>query len=193
MNLQETMNKLGLPYGMSYAKDNVLEWQACLYELCEKVFDNKWDDWQNAEAFKDDYQYTKQITNIYWRILNKYYTLDMIQWTYEDTEDDAKKTMRKFCNNIEATHTKYVGLIATQEEALLKMTYSLESSSEQKFNDTPDSEGDYSADKYTTNITKVTSQVAQNPLDVYEARKKALENLYTSWEEDILKGIIHYE
>ena len=193
MNLQETMNKLGLPYGMTYAIESVIDWQASLYDLCGKVFKNKWDTWQDEETFKDDYKYTKQITNIYWRILNKYYTLDMIQWTYEDTEDDAIKTMRKFCNNIVATHTKYVGLIATQEEALLKMTYSLESSSEQRFNDTPDSEGDYSAEKYTTNITKVTSQVAQNPLDVYEARKKALENLYTSWEEDILKGIIHYE
>lgn len=192
MNLQETMNKLGLKFEMYYNADNVAEGNMSLRDICVIVFKDI-ATWETAEAFDSDYQYTKQIANIYWRIINKYYNLDMIQWTFEDTEEEAKKVMRKFCNNIEATHSKYVALIANQEEALLKMTYSLESSSVQKFNDTPDSEGDYSAEKYTTNITKVTSNVAQNPLDVYEARKKALENMYTSWEEDILKGIIHYE
>ncbi len=192
MNLQQTMNKIfDGKIQVRYEYEHV-DTNFGYRELGKRLYASTSPDWED-ETFIRDYKYTKQIASIYWKVVNMYLLLDNIQWTFTEDEEEARKVMKKFCNNIVATHKEFVERIASQEEALLKMTYSLESSSEQRFNDTPDSEGNYNTDEYTTNITKIKNNVAQNPLQVYEARKATLENLYNEWMKKVLKGIIHYE
>ena len=136
MNLEATMKKINFDINLRYEFENVdtsdgLRSLAKL--LLNPTTNSNWED----ECFKKDYQYTYQVASVYWKIVNLYLNLDNIDWTFLDDEEEAKKVLKKFINNIVATHKYYCSLIATQEEALLKMTYSLESSSEQRFNDSP--------------------------------------------------------
>lgn len=75
-------------------------------------------------------------------------------YEYEDTEDiDVESKLYRLCSKSDILLDQYLPLYNKLKEDIK----SVESRTISKFNDTPTSQGKYTADEYTSNITQITN------------------------------------
>ena len=131
-----------------------------------------------------------EIDEFWKRLLIKYEKGYVISASEDATDDNLKTPFRRVLarifEKIVETQDSYIPLIRFQEANIDKLTEDLKiiNSITSKFNDTPQSEGDYSTSDYTSTITKTineTSSPIGNIADKLDVARKALTDIYDKW------------
>ena len=120
-----------------------------------------------------------------------------ICYTDDDTiaDDDSAKVFASFMGPIVAwmssSDTKFSLLIANQEANRDKLLQQIKSSSVNRFNDTPQNQGEFEDNSHNTNVTKTENATDGTTL---LARLNEIENnlkrLYEDWSNEFRKFII---
>ena len=109
-------------------------------------------------------------------------------------DDDSEKVFANFIGAIIAwmssSDEKYSLLIKNLEDNKTKLLGTIKSSSEQRFNDTPQNGGDWSADNHTTNYKKNTSETDGGTLlSRLNEVEDNIKELYDDWSDEFRKFI----
>lgn len=117
------------------------------------------------------------------------FTSDKATLTNDENKNLFEKFLYKLINKIAFTQDRYLTLIKfyTQNKNDLLKQISTTSSRVSRFNDTPQDEGVFTTDEYTTNLTQDT-QTASTDKDSLIIRlaeiQNNFENLYKNWLEE---------
>ena len=88
-------------------------------------------------------------------------------------------------NILVMTYDKYAILIKGLDDIRLKLLAQVESSTETGYNDTPQSEGDYTDSTHKTSYTKVKSLTdGATPIERLDEVHKKIKNLYLEWSDE---------
>lgn len=120
-----------------------------------------------------------------------------ICYTDDDTisDDDSAKVFADFVGPIiawmKASDTKFSLLIANQEANKTKLLDQIKSSSVNRFNDTPQNQGQFEDDSHNTNFTKTESATdGATLLARLNEIEDNLKRLYEDWSKEFRKFII---
>lgn len=100
----------------------------------------------------------------------------------EALDDKIKKFARHFCNIIKSTFSEYSQLISFYDNNRANLLDKLSNTTTTRFNDTPENGGEFEADSYTSNFTKITTESDPGSLisRLDEVRRK-LVDIYDKW------------
>lgn len=131
----------------------------------------------------------KYLNTMFRRLTNKWINND-VYFTYSNHEltDEEKLTkMRRMLDTFNETYGDYVELIKRFESLISSDIPSyITSENETRFNDTPTSENDYSADIYTTTISKIISRTGVDTIERYKQVQDVIEDIYSKWERKFI-------
>lgn len=146
---------------------------------------------KQAEAQENQFIYARFLCNYFFP---KYYRAAVPPYvlafaTSPTWREVYEQFFAKFSDRTLATFPKYSRLIKFYEAKEAELMNRLESATESlnKFNDTPQEEGDYSTDAHTTTATKATTKTAtdyETPMKRLKEIRDNLEDLYNAWAED---------
>lgn len=98
---------------------------------------------------------------------------------------DIYPQMRKILDKIDYTVPVYARFIADKQKYLeeIKSTVDTTITAESRHNDTPNANSDYSANEYTSDISKSTSTSSTDidPVERYKQVHDLIENVYRNW------------
>ena len=105
------------------------------------------------------------------------------------TEGITEKVLRKFSYVYNTTKDRYLTLIDIYTNQKANLLNKIESSTVQRYNDTPQNGGDWSDDEHTSNITRIENSNDFTPLmDRINEIQNKLRNIQKDWEDEF-KGI----
>lgn len=91
----------------------------------------------------------------------------------------------KVINIIVNTYDKYAAILAAFNTAKSKLMGQVEATTETGYNDTPQSEGDYTDDTHRSSYTKVTSKVdGATPVERLDEIQKKIRNTMLEWTNE---------
>ena len=91
----------------------------------------------------------------------------------------------KMINILINTYDKYAAILDSFATAKAKLMGQVESSTETGYNDTPQSEGDYTDSTHRTSYTKVKSLVdGATPIDRLDEIQKKIRNIMLEWSDE---------
>ena len=106
----------------------------------------------------------------------------------ELTKDEIYKVMRKVLDKVDYTVPIYAKLIEVKEKYLENIKDTVETNVEavSRHNDTPNADNDYSADNFTSDISKSTTKSSTDidSVERYKQVKDLIENTYSKWLEE---------
>lgn len=141
---------------------------------------------KNPTFIATDFKY---LNTMFRRLTNKWINND-VYFTYSNHEltDEEKLTkMRRMLDTFNETYGDYVELIKRFESLISSDIPSyITSENETRFNDTPTSENDYSADIYTTTISKIISRTGVDTIERYKQVQDVIEDIYSKWERKFI-------
>ena len=116
--------------------------------------------------------------------------------TYDEDDDTLNYAFNRFWSKVHSiynfTYDKYGTLLDIYEDKLDKLMNPITSSSSSinKFNDTPQGEGDYSDDEHTTSLYRNIGQVEQDastPIDRIKEIQNKITNVMLDWTNEYKK------
>lgn len=128
----------------------------------------------DANKSKLDIALRKLIT--YWHTHEIY-----LAYTDDNEELDTTKIGMKVLDIFSRTMESYFQVIDRYNNMLENATEALTSTSTTTFNDTPTADGDYSAEKYSTNISKNKIEQQVDPVARYQQLTTLITNIYQAW------------
>ena len=141
------------------------------YDYISGLVNQDQDDWSNQH-------YERLADLIVKRFLNSY-----CYWTESETFDfePAYNFMGRLFYLMEMTSPKYLTLLKAYEDSQDELLSPVETktSGSNRFNDTPQDEGDFANDEHTTNISEMENTI-QNDLDSKMGRIREIESNYSN-------------
>lgn len=154
-------------------------------------FDSFFNEYCGLSNYKDSKfkQYDSILNILIKKLFNRWLNNDHIYLVATEPKelkkDDIYKVMRKVLDKVDYTVPIYAKLIEVKEKYLenIKDTVETRSESISKHNDTPNADNDYSADKFTSDISKseATSSTDIDSVERYKQVKDLIENTYQMW------------
>ena len=112
-------------------------------------------------------------------------------WYCVEVDDNLTATeiksqfLDKMINILVNTYDKYAAILDSFATAKAKLMGQVESSTETGYNDTPQSEGDYTDSTHRTSYTKVTSLVdGATPVERLDEIQKKIRNTMLEWTDE---------
>lgn len=129
------------------------------------------------------------LNTMFYRLVNKWINNDIYYcWSKKELTDDEKiERLRRLLDKFNDTYGEYVDLIKRYEALTTSDIPSyVESSTETRFNDTPLADADYSAEQFTSNVSKIVSKTGVDTIERYKAVKEVIEDVYEKWERNFI-------
>lgn len=104
-----------------------------------------------------------------------------LDYTDDDEKLDPTKIGMKVLEIFSRTMDSYFQVIDRYNTMLENATNDLTVTSTTSFNDTPTADGNYSAEKYSTNISKNVVNQAIDPVARYQQLTVLITNIYQAW------------
>lgn len=104
-----------------------------------------------------------------------------LDYTDDDEKLDTTKIGMKVLEIFSRTMDSYFQVIDRYDDMLKKATADLTVTSTTSFNDTPTANGEYSAEKYSTSISKNVVNQAIDPVARYQQLTVLITNIYQAW------------
>lgn len=141
---------------------------------------------KNPTFIATDFKY---LNTMFRRLTNKWINNDVYfcYSNHELTDEEKLTKMRRMLDTFNETYGDYVELIKRFESLISSDIPSyITSENETRFNDTPTSENDYSADIYTTTISKIISRTGVDTIERYKQVQDVIEDIYSKWERKFI-------
>lgn len=123
------------------------------------------------------------------RLITYWHTYDVcLAYTDEKSTVDTIKAAKakvsfKMLEILNRTKSMYTSLIGRYQQ-MLNSQYSISSTSEMRFNDTPTAINNYSAENCTTNVTTNTTTQNIDPVARYDQIKRQIADVYEIWLQE---------
>ena len=137
-----------------------------------------------------DYISKPHIEDLFKLLKGRFYDWYAVEIDSEDdpltaTSPELINFMARFMAILVNTYDKYAAILDSFAVANTKLMGQVESSTETGYNDTPQSEGDYTDSTHRTTYTKVTSLVdGATPIDRLDEIQKKIRNIMLEWSDE---------
>lgn len=134
------------------------------------------------------YQNNQYLDKVLKRLVNRWNNTQAILAVVEEGYDKTE-VQKRFINKVllkfQMTQDYYVEAIKRYESYLSdSKTLSNTSTTTTRFNDTPNSEGEYVGTNYTNNITETSTTTPIDKVDRYIQFRTLINNLYSDWVDE---------
>lgn len=143
--------------------------------------------WVSNEGDHDPKPYIEDLFNLLKARFYDWYAVEIDSADDPLTNSSPELTdfMIKFINVLVNTYDKYAAILDSFAIAKAKLMGQVESSTETGYNDTPQSEGDYTDSTHRSSYTKVTSLVdGATPIDRLDEIQKKIRNIMLEWSDE---------
>lgn len=143
--------------------------------------------WVNSGG---DYIPKPYIEDLYALLKARFYDWYAVEINSEDepltaSSPELSAFITRFINIIVNTYDKYAAILAAFNTAKSKLMGQVEATTETGYNDTPQSEGDYTDDTHRSSYTKVTSKVdGATPIERLDEIQKKIRNIMLEWSNE---------
>lgn len=131
----------------------------------------------------------KYLNTMFFRLVNKWIDNGIyFCWSKQEMTDNEKlDKMRRLLDTFNDSYGEYVEMIKRYEALISSDIPSyVVSENETRFNDTPLSEADYSADTYTSSISKIISKTGVDTIERYKQVQEIIDDIYSKWERSFI-------